>query len=302
MDAVQIQKLRRILRLKRRIQKAANWVTNLVLVAFGLVLLWLFVFIFCISSFKIPTDSMQPALQPGDNILVQKLSLGARLFNVAEALQGKEVSIYRLPGLGKVDRNDILVFNFPLSKDWSRVEFDVMLYYAKRCVALPGDTLEVRNSLYRVRGVEQSLGDTVQQRAMRRIRLSDLDDGVAHWNPRASGWTLHEAGPLLIPAKGSTIRMNRFNALLYGRLIEWEQRNTLEIREDTVLLDGKILPEYCFRENYYFLAGDHCEDSMDSRYWGLVPEEFIVGKAWLIWRSVDPYEKKFRRDRFMKRI
>lgn len=284
------------------VRKVGNGVANLLLGAAGLAVLYCFLIVFCISSFKIPTNSMQPALQPGDYILVQKLSLGARLFNLVDALEGKEVAIHRLPGWGGVKRNDVVVFNFPLSKDWSRVEFDVMLYYAKRCIALPGDTLEVRKSLYRVRGVKEPLGDVPKQRAMQRIRLSDWDDGVAYWNPRESGWTLHEAGPFLIPAKGTVLAINRLNALLYGRLIEWEQRRKVEIKGDTVLLAGRVLRTYRFRENYYFMAGDNCEDSMDSRYWGLVPEDFMVGKAWLIWRSVDPYRKVFRWDRFLRRI
>ncbi len=298
-----IRTLRRLIRTKRIAMRLADWLVNLTLFAFGLVVLWLISIVFFVSSFKIPTDSMQPTLQPGDNILVQKLTMGARLFHVWDALDGKKVSIHRLPGLGRVERNDVLVFNFPLSKDWSHIHFDVMLYYAKRCVALPGDTLEVRNSMYRVRGTDKSWGDTLQQIAMRDIRLKDLDGGVAHWNPRETGWTLQEAGPLLIPAQGSVVRMNHLNALLYRHLINWEQGGKeLTVSGDTVRLDGEIIRKYCFLNNYYFMAGDNCLNSMDSRYWGLVPEEFIVGKAWIIWRSIDPWKQEFRWDRFLKQI
>lgn len=289
-------------RKQRILHMVMNWVMNIVLVVAGMVTLWLLLIVFCFSSFKIPTDSMQPTLQPGDNILVQKMSMGPRLFNIWAALDKEEVKIHRLPGIGSVKRNDVLVFNFPLSKDWSKIELDVMLYYAKRCIALPGDTLEVHNSVYRVRGVKEPLGDINQQYAMRRLNLDTLDDGVANWNPRISGWTMHEAGPLIIPRKGNIIWMNRLTGEMYGRLIEWEQGKKMKIEGDTVLLAGHVLPEYRFMKNYYFMAGDYCEDSMDSRYWGLVPEEYIVGKAFIVWRSVDPHSGKFRWDRFLKWI
>ena len=72
-----------------------------------------------IATFRVPSDSMQPALLPGDNILVNKWVMGARIFNLWEAAEEKEVAIHRLPGLGKVKRNDVLVFHFPYphSKD-----------------------------------------------------------------------------------------------------------------------------------------------------------------------------------------
>ena len=83
---------------------------------------------------------MEPSLLAGDNILVNKGVMGGRLFNVWDALEGKDVHISRLPGLGKIKRNDVIVFNFPYSKQrWDSVAFDVMKYYVKRCVALPGN-------------------------------------------------------------------------------------------------------------------------------------------------------------------
>ena len=75
--------------------------------------LFFFFQIIIFTSFRIPTDSMQPALQPGDNILVNKSIMGARIFNIWEAAEEKEVEIHRLPGLGKVKRNDVLVFHYP---------------------------------------------------------------------------------------------------------------------------------------------------------------------------------------------
>ena len=129
-------------------KKSLGWyldlALNLILLFFGLVLVWILLQVTCIATFKIPSDSMEPALLDGDNILVNKCVMGGRLFNVWDALGDKEVDIYRLPGLGKVKRNDVLVFNFSyLEQRWDSIAFRVMKYYVKRCVALPGDTFEI---------------------------------------------------------------------------------------------------------------------------------------------------------------
>ena len=87
---------------------------------------------------------MGPALKDGDRILVNKMIKGARLFNVFAALDNKDVTIYRMPGLGHFKRNDVLVFNFPYQMNrWDSIRMNVMQYYVKRCIALPGDTLEI---------------------------------------------------------------------------------------------------------------------------------------------------------------
>ena len=101
---------------------------------------WLLVVLFLLKitiivSFRIPTDSMQPTLQPGDNILVNKSIMGARIFNIWEAAEEKEVAIHRLPGIGKVERNDVLVFHYPHSKD--SLSMHLLKYDVKRCIALP---------------------------------------------------------------------------------------------------------------------------------------------------------------------
>ena len=99
--------------LKKWIQKGIDWLSNLILAAAGLVVLWLFLLVFVYASFRIPTDSMEPTLVPGDYVLVNKLLIGPRLFNLTEALKGKRVNIRRLPGLYDIQRNDVLVFHFP---------------------------------------------------------------------------------------------------------------------------------------------------------------------------------------------
>ena len=95
----------------------------------------------CAAIFRIPTDFMQPTLKPGDNILVNKTIMGARIFNIWDAAEEKEVEIHRLPGLGKAKRNDVLVFHYPYPYSNDSISMHLLKYYVKRCIALPGDTM-----------------------------------------------------------------------------------------------------------------------------------------------------------------
>ena len=179
----------------------------------GIVVLWLLAQVFCVTSFHIPSDSMEPELLAGDVILVDKLVYGARLFNVMEAVAGKQVEIKRLPGIGKVRRNDVIVFNYPCPKKWRQIEMDVMQYYVKRCVALPGDTFCIVNGRYKVNGYAGTLGCVdAQDRFMTLIREQGLTDdaiGVrAYPGDSLIRWTVKKFGPLYIPKSGDIVPMD----------------------------------------------------------------------------------------------
>ena len=111
------------------------------------------------ASFHVPTDSMQPALQPGDNILVNKSIMGARIFDIWEAAEEKEVEIHRLPGFGKVKRNDVLVFHYPYPHKNDSLSMHLLKYYVKRCIALPGDTMGIRKGRYYIKGINDPIGN-----------------------------------------------------------------------------------------------------------------------------------------------
>lgn len=294
--------------LKRVIEKCVDRGLTLFCWAGALLLLWGVLQVFCFTSFKIPTDSMEPELIAGDYIAVNKLAYGARLFNVFDALDKKEVKIHRLPGMGDIERNDVLVFNFPYPARWDSIGFDVMRYYVKRCVALPGDTFEIRDAQYRVRGVNTSLGNVDSQRELAKLFASEQE--MEHWGidvkgyPYDSiiGWDIKEFGPLYIPKKGDEIEMNRTNWFLYRTLIEWEQKQKLRTKDGIFFLGNCEITSYRFCQNYYFMTGDRVMNSQDSRYWGLLPEEFIVGKATFIWKSEELSTGKIRWNRIFKKI
>ena len=125
------------------------------------------------ATFRVPTDSMQPTLLPGDNILVNKSIMGARIFDIWEAAEEKDVEIHRLPGLGKVKRNDVLVFHFPYPHSNDSLSMHLLKYYVKRCIALPGDTMGIKQGYYYVKGINEPIGNV---EAQERIALLDKDD------------------------------------------------------------------------------------------------------------------------------
>ena len=84
--------------------------------------------------------------------------------------------------------------------------------------------------------------------------------------------------------------MNHANYLLYKPVIEWEQQQKLrEVNDSTFTLGDQPIKSYTFEKSYYFVSGDKMENSRDSRYWGVVPEEYIVGRVWGIWKSIDEW-------------
>ena len=276
-----------------------------VLSIFTLVLLFLFLRIFVFSGFRIPTDSMMPAIVPGDYVLVNKTAYGARLFNLSNALEGERVRIRRMPGYSRVRRNDVVVFHIPYPNTWQRMEMDMMQYFIKRCIGIPGDTIRIVNGIYVVNSdTEQYFGNIESQRMLSHTPAEMLPAGVYRAFPFDSllNWTIKDFGPLYIPRKGDTIELDRTNILLYRRLIEWEKNRTLIVERDSLWDNGNHLAYHIFAHNYFFMGGDMVQNSQDSRYWGLVPEEFIVGRAVLIWSSRDRHSGEMRRDRVWRRI
>jgi len=98
-------------------------------------------------------------------------------------------------------------------------------------------------------------------------------------------WTVDEFGPITIPKKGASINLSPGNIAIYRRLITTYEHNTLQEQDGKYMINGVATNVYTFKYNYFWMMGDNRHRSQDSRYWGFVPETYIVGKASLVWFS-----------------
>ena len=116
-------------------------------------------------------------------------------------------------------------------------------------------------------------------------------------------WTRDNYGPIYVPAKGDSVTLTLENLPLYRRIISVYEGHTLEVQDSTILIDGMPAETYTFEMDYYFMMGDNRHNSLDSRYWGFVPENHIVGKPRVVWFSKDlnkPFPRNIRWNRLLK--
>ena len=241
---------------------------------------WLMVRCLVFDYFTIPSFSMTPTLKVGDKVVVNKLLVGPRIYkNLNFSPTGKELESWRLRGLRSPRHNDIVVFNFPHHD--SKISFVINNVFCKRVVGMPGDSLRIVGGHYCNNNYEGVLGVEDEQ-----TRLEHMPDSLL-WPPSRwtipydwhFPWTIRDFGPLYIPRKGDVMNVTPYEATLYRMLLAWEMGLPIECdwESKTVWAGDKHLTQHQWQHDYYFMAGDNVLDSNDSRYWGLVPEEYVVG-------------------------
>lgn len=226
--------------------------------------------IFVAERFIVPSDSMQPTLVPGDKIWVNKLLHGARIYTSFNFDDHAPLRCFRMPGLRKIRPGDAICFNYPLGYDrWTEIKFKINYVYCKRVVGTPGDTIGVRDGITWNNNYSGTIGVLENQ-----LAIQNTPDSIL-WRTKFMAtmpftmpmWTIKNFGPLYIPKKGVTIELDSVGRAIYGPVIEYE---TGSWPSDTLIC-------HTFRHDYYFAFGDNSLDSNDSRYWGFIPDDFIIG-------------------------
>ena len=388
-----------------------SWVDALV---FALVAVY-FINLFFFQNYVIPSSSLEKSLLTGDYLFVSKVSYGPRipetpltmpltqhtmpLFECKSYIEWPHWDYRRVKGLGKVQLNDIVVFNFPAgdticsAPQYQAYDYYQMCYqigyqlypqrpdpdsltqeqlpryfnaiyqagkqaieqnqqeygvidtrptdrrenYVKRCVGLPGQTLQIKDHIIYLDGkankepdnvqytyhvklkdrlnddIMQELGITMEdlmslntqgympltnyavQELRKRTDLvesitlnrdsSELDIYPLNGNMH---WTRDNYGPIWIPKKGESIDLTLKNPPIYERPIRTYEGNKLEVKDGKIFINNQETTKYTFKMDYYWMQGDNRHNSLDSRYWGFVPEDHIVGKPIFIWWSSDP--------------
>jgi len=339
------------------------------------------VHLFIFQLYVVPTSSMEKTILIGDYLYVSKLSYGPQVPNTPVAMpfvyntmpfsstkksysECVKWDYHRLRGRGKVEREDVVVFNFPagdtvllenqavtyydvlrdyqsqlgkeegrrqLNRDYTVIArpVDKRENYIKRCVGVPGDTLQIVNTELFVNGEPQAACEERQhiyfvnstaplsEYAFSNLNITEYN-GAAPYNYAATTeksaaqlekfksvamverynateptldvfphderfpWTQDNMGPLWVPQKGATVELTIDNLPLYERIIDQYEGHDLRVEGDKIFIDGEETSTYTFAMDYYFMMGDNRHNSADSRYWGFVPEDHIVGKALFI--------------------
>jgi signal peptidase I len=218
------------------------------------------------DRFMVRGESMKPAFHDGEGVWVNKLVFGPRIYTGFD-FSNPDLHAARLPGMRRIRAGDVALFNCPYGRDSVKIQFRINYVYLKRCVGAPGDTLSIADGFYVNRAFPGILGDSLSQ-----ARLAHIPDSLLPGLPifpfsDQFGWTVRNAGPMVIPAKGRKITLNEKYAALYGQAIEYETGNK-------PLADGSV---YVFQKDYYYFSGDNVVNSRDSRSFGFVPEDYIIG-------------------------
>lgn len=330
------------------------------------------------TPYVIPSSSMEKTILIGDFIFVSNLHYGARTpvtplqvplthqtiwgTNIPSFSRLIQLPMYRLPGFTEVERNDVVVFNYPGDPDelfedvsignggYKNFPVDLRNNFIKRCIAVRGDVIEIKNAVVYVNGKpapvppnaqlfyrlessdaldnrffeneniqdygpypadSASSGKFVYQirttpQIVENLKKHDFVRGITHISrynsplaepgifPAAIQQNQEFWGPIQVPKKGMTIAMDSANVAKYAHAIKYFDHNDTEkvvVANGKISIDGKPITSYTFKQDYYFMMGDNRYESADSRFWGFVPEDHIVGEALFTWMSIDPNPK-----------
>jgi len=236
---------------------------------------------FVLASFEVPTGSMENEIMTGDFLLVNKFIFGGTTPRTIPFTNIK-IPAFKLPMWWPIERGDVIVFIFPGQRD--EVEAPEFAYYLKRAMAISGDTLNIVNRVVYVNGKSAPVPRNVKFN-------SKFIQPAGYANPRifpkGSPFNEDNYGPIVIPKAGDTIAVNEASLERWETFFEREGHAVDEV-DGKILIDGTERPRYVVERNYAFGMGDNRDNSLDSRFWGFIPQTSIVGTPMIVYWSWDP--------------
>ena len=237
---------------------------------------------FVLASFEVPTGSMENEIMTGDFLFVNKFLYGG---TTPRTIPFTNVRLpwFRVPAIRSVERGDVIVFEFPGQRD--EIQSPEFMFYLKRAVALAGDTVQVINRTLYVNGRPAPVP--------RNMKFNNLNGRPQGWAdpkifPRDAPYNEDFWGPMVVPRKGDTIALNASTFIRWATFIGREGHRARLDDRGRVLVDGAPVTRYVVEHNYLFGMGDNRDNSLDSRFWGFIPEENIVGTPMIVYWSWDP--------------
>ena len=258
-----------------------------------------FIITFIIQNTRIPTGSMEDTILVGDFVLVNKFIYGSSSPKYIPFTE-IEIPFFRLPALKEPKATDIVVFEFPGDRD-KLFATERGVNYVKRCIGTPGDTIQIIDKVVYVNGKQFWIPPFIKYyRGRYGSFLKPIPKGVAEPRifPKGMPWNEDNYGPLVIPKKGSTIPLNIYNVEQWRTTIDREYgERVVDIQNGVVTIKGTPVSSYKFKKDYFFMMGDNRDDSLDSRFWGFVARDMVVGQAFITLFSWDrdiPFSKLFK--------
>lgn len=242
-----------------------------------------------VDAYKIPTGSMENTLIPGDFILVNKSAYSLtspKTFPVFNF----DLPWFNVIKTGKPKVNDIIVFEFP--GFITQFNAKPKVNYVKRVCGLPGDTVKIINKQLYINGTAIRPAPTG---IFTDTTLKPSGESEPNIFPDGMGFNCDNYGPVRVPKKGDVISIDFKSIKNWEMLINREcGKKAISVEGTVITLNGKPIREYTLKQDYYFVLGDNRDNSLDSRYWGFVPENNILGKAMVIywsWNGEIPFKR-----------
>jgi signal peptidase I len=259
---------------RKRLNDYAVTIAATLLVAF-------FLKTFVVEAFRIPSASMEYTLRIGDFLFVNKFIYGAETPKYLP-FTNLEIPHFRLPALVHPRRGDVIVFEYPGDRDETRPQGNIN--YIKRCIAVSGDTLLIQNKTVFINKEEFLLPPQSPHTPPSDFLPRESVDMIF---PKGSSFNPDYYGPIIVPFKGMVLDISKGSVEQWQTFIEREGHRVDTDGAGMVTIDGAATTQYVVERNYLFTMGDNRDNSLDSRYWGFVPEENIVGKAMFVYWSWD---------------